>query len=708
MPSHDSKDLGDVALCGLFLLCPAIYFAVLADSPATLVLVGGGLGLSLAVRRPLPRTTRTYVYSGVMVATLAVAVNQLFEIETRRFFFLPVEYYTPILLFLGVALTYFDLLDTTLSAIVGCALLAMMVNGNTIAVMSPNTRLTAVGRALDEYHLFYAVLAAAMMPLLLLLARRADRRHVQGNGAPSFPMRRAAFVAAAMAITVAGALGLRAGALALAPRLRELMQHLVLGYVRGGDRGVIFPADVDLWRTVPLKDPAASVVVLRAQGNGPPGYLRGRVYTQYANGRWTAPEGPTTPFEAEIPPGKLTYTVFRAPATPAAPDPPRFNILPTVALRSDTLMTPGSTVAVETIADTLGADANGILFAEEWDAAGGYTVRASSENPLSAYPAPTPDGSLADAYLQLPENLQAPLAALNRQLLGERADAAPAARIRAMNTWFAGHFTYALGQRPRPRRDPVLQFLEEWRRGHCELFASATALLLRAQGIPTRYVTGFVCLEPHPFGRYWLARLGDAHAWVEAYVAEQQAWILVDTTPAVGLPTGQPQMSWLAAVADRMRLFWKTTLAQVKRGQAADLIIRGLTALGAALLWFVAHPLRGPGTIAALVAGLLVARRRRALARAGDPLPPTILELKAELAALERRLAAHGLTRAPTETLRQFAVRLRNHPAVPEAARLDDILDLYEPLRFRADPPAPAQVREFADQMADRLRQSPS
>jgi transglutaminase-like putative cysteine protease len=72
-------------------------------------------------------------------------------------------------------------------------------------------------------------------------------------------------------------------------------------------------------------------------------------------------------------------------------------------------------------------------------------------------------------------------------------------------------------------------FLESERRGHCEYFASATVLLLRAAGIPARYHTGFALVELDPRTRQWKVRGTHGHAWATAWLDGQ--WQVIDTTP---------------------------------------------------------------------------------------------------------------------------------------------------------------------------------
>lgn len=80
--------------------------------------------------------------------------------------------------------------------------------------------------------------------------------------------------------------------------------------------------------------------------------------------------------------------------------------------------------------------------------------------------------------------------------------------------------------------DPLVSFLEEDKRGHCEYFASALALSGRVLGIPTRVVAGYRVFEKNPFLGYFIVRQKNAHAWVEAWF-EGEGWTRLDATPLV-------------------------------------------------------------------------------------------------------------------------------------------------------------------------------
>ncbi len=80
--------------------------------------------------------------------------------------------------------------------------------------------------------------------------------------------------------------------------------------------------------------------------------------------------------------------------------------------------------------------------------------------------------------------------------------------------------------------DPVDRFLFETRRGFCEHYASAFAVLMRSVGIPTRIVLGYQGGEINPLGGHLIVRQSDAHAWTEVWLRDE-GWLRVDPTAAV-------------------------------------------------------------------------------------------------------------------------------------------------------------------------------
>ncbi len=92
-------------------------------------------------------------------------------------------------------------------------------------------------------------------------------------------------------------------------------------------------------------------------------------------------------------------------------------------------------------------------------------------------------------------------------------------------------FFYTL-EPPALGANPVDSFLFNTRRGFCEHYASAFAVLMRAAGIPARVVLGYQGGEVNPLGDYLIVRQADAHAWTEVWL-EGSGWQRVDPTAAV-------------------------------------------------------------------------------------------------------------------------------------------------------------------------------
>ncbi len=106
-------------------------------------------------------------------------------------------------------------------------------------------------------------------------------------------------------------------------------------------------------------------------------------------------------------------------------------------------------------------------------------------------------------------------------------------------------YAYTVDFVGRDGQKPLEDFLFVYRSGHCEYFASSMVLLLRSQGIPARFVTGFLGAEYNPLEDYYIVRQQNAHAWVEAYTPER-GWQIYDPTPPDGRPAiAQPSLKLL-------------------------------------------------------------------------------------------------------------------------------------------------------------------
>ena len=154
-----------------------------------------------------------------------------------------------------------------------------------------------------------------------------------------------------------------------------------------------------------------------------------------------------------------------------------------------------------------------------------YNVRSVLASRGDGY---TPAPRLA-ANLRLPKGMNPRTQALAERLRRESTDERDFLR-RVLALMGSGDYLYSLTPPPLGA-DAVDEFLFTTRKGFCEHYASALAVLARAAGIPARVVAGYQGSERNPFGDYWIVRQANAHAWAELWL--DGAWERVDPTTVV-------------------------------------------------------------------------------------------------------------------------------------------------------------------------------
>ena len=168
-----------------------------------------------------------------------------------------------------------------------------------------------------------------------------------------------------------------------------------------------------------------------------------------------------------------------------------------------------------------------------------YTALFAADGPL--------DGPPIDADLLVPPREAAIISRIASEL--NLASRSPSEKLEAVEAYFSQNFRYSIWKGERPRRHTELEeFFLRSRSGHCEYFATATVLLLRAAGVPARYAVGFSMQEWSRLEQRWIVRARHAHAWALAYV--DGAWRDVDTTPAVWADAERDEASILEPLRD--------------------------------------------------------------------------------------------------------------------------------------------------------------
>ena len=97
----------------------------------------------------------------------------------------------------------------------------------------------------------------------------------------------------------------------------------------------------------------------------------------------------------------------------------------------------------------------------------------------------------------------------------------------------SGRYRYSLNMSIKdPTIDPVEDFLFNRHEGHCEYFATALVLMMRAEGVPARVVSGYKggIQHPGPDGVFEVQQRY-SHLWAEAWL-DKDGWTTYDATPA--------------------------------------------------------------------------------------------------------------------------------------------------------------------------------
>ncbi len=290
-----------------------------------------------------------------------------------------------------------------------------------------------------------------------------------------------------------------------------------------------------------------------------------------------------------------------------------------------------------------------------------YTVRTL---PPGRYPSDAAEGlevkALA-AALEVPQDPGGRIAGLAAKMTEGAAD--PEAKIAAIGKALADGYAYSTYSDG--KRTGLGDFLFDVKRGNCEYFATAGAILLRHAGVPSRLVAGFHTDAFNEYDRAFDVRQSDAHAWVEAYVPGK-GWVTFDPTPAQSGfgASADAVLERLSRWADAAQGAWYRRVVGYDQYTQRDAFIRLGFGRGLDRLRSVLSKILRAGLVIGLLLALAgaLARALSAWRRGAD-----------EYERAEAALARAGLKRAGWQTPREFAREVA--AARPELA---DVAELAE------------------------------
>ena len=228
------------------------------------------------------------------------------------------------------------------------------------------------------------------------------------------------------------------------------------------------------------------------------------------------------------------------------------------------------------------------------------------------------------------------------------------------------NFSYStwLDDAPPSSMTALENFLLRSKSGHCEYYAAATTLLLRAAGVPARYATGFAVMEYSNLEGAWLVRARHAHAWSRAYIKGH--WVDVDLTPPDWLEAESSFAPPWERILDLLR--WATFRWSTRTEEDAS------------TLWWAA------AAILTIILAWRIVTQRRAV-RIGESavaVNRTWPGADSELYQLEKKWALRFGPRAPGQPLSVWISEIEKHLSDAERRNASALIEIH--YRYRFDP----------------------
>jgi transglutaminase-like putative cysteine protease len=156
-----------------------------------------------------------------------------------------------------------------------------------------------------------------------------------------------------------------------------------------------------------------------------------------------------------------------------------------------------------------------------------------------------------------------PLYETARRVVGDVSS--PYAAVIALETWFRSGGEFVYDEQPPvtpPGGAPLVDFVTRTKRGYCQQYAGAMALMLRYLGIPARVAAGFTSGTYDGEKRRFTVTDHNAHTWVEVWF-QGWGWLPFDPTPARGELSGQ-----VSSASSGFNI--QEALAELERGRSGQ------------------------------------------------------------------------------------------------------------------------------------------
>lgn len=600
-----SSFIGILMRFGL-LLPPTFLFAIKNDLPHILLITIVLLLLPVAMKQPLEYRDRPLIYNLILIMILTLLPDMLVTMDPSRFGLLDIVVRSnlafPFLVYSAAVLCLFRKTPLSIALITGFAILSIMICGDIFSTRNLiNKRFLLFHDVLNHYQKAYliCVILQLFFSIMMITSYEWESPPVScQTKLPVAPAHSRIFRVCLKLLCMACIPFLIFGMLNIYSANTEFVKKMEMFFIQFNirfDQNTANHMTNDKVTIGYLNDRDRNQlkdrILIWSNAKIPPGYLRIATYSKYHKNVWTKPDHFAS--DELIPITRtdmISYSTFYMPeAKQAYPNAVQYEIFLDSVLSHGNLPVPGDVYAIDIVSEVLSISPFSDISSPQWRVDGAYTIHAEHHSFDSAANHFSPER--LSPYGRVDYRLKPALNSLKKEIFGNGPiPHNELERIQRVTSFLHSRFQYDNGKLSFDRRnsslDPVSDFIQNTRAGHCELFATTAALLLREIGIPTRYVTGYVCATKHPSLDAFYATGANAHAWVEAYIQKEKRWILVEPTPASAMEEAQlsSRRSWYARIGDQIRYFAHQSMLLIRRGYFGQFVLNLLIFLAKFLL----------------------------------------------------------------------------------------------------------------------------
>ena len=670
----------------MVLAIPTIFYSFVADEFSYIFIIFGGGLLSLLRKEKIKTSQSAYIRTIAFAIVIATFQAVVFEVEDR-FYLTSAEECYPFVICLGLMFSLYEEHSKYNMSILIISAFCMMFCGDIVFDLRyPNLGLDdSFGKVHFIRHVYIFSLVL-YFPFFITLLRKSlpkqqsivKARQVTGYKTRFFLIGFAILTLAVFLVPVKNM---------ILPLIKDGDRFLAEKLMSFYDKKKSFSDEDDLRRDFNDYDADDNELLLSVKSDKAPGYLRAQVKVIYSSGTWKEQSRVLTQVKESQ--EEDTYKLKERQEDKIVN---QYQIKYHKGLSLDKILHRGSTSELVLNVKDLQQSEDGTLAAKNFD----------GDLDLIEYEEPQLAGQLANKslrqYLYLTPYIERELQAYKAEVFGANWDKKkPDQLIRKVVNYFS-NYHYEFGVNLEEGKDPALAFLESpERKGHCEYFANSTALLLRSVGVPTRYVTGFYCVEKHPYEQKYLGRVHDLHAWVEAYDSNSQRWYVVEATPGDGMPSSQSDTTVLRSFFESIKQVFIDIVDAFKEGAVKEVILN-FAKLILVFAMFLAKSVYGWTLILLLIFWKILRWYRRKQNAQDDLLNETFEEQRSKIdKVLEKKLHLSDLKSMTLYSLSQL-------PEVANDENLSKSLKEYEQLLYSGQEKDLAKVKELGREITKLLK----